>query len=264
MDSVDQANWYPGFGHDREMDWLRNMHDWMISQESGIMAWRCPSMNVTNAAISTSLAAAKSCRNGPLKAGKNSTATRRTGRTSTRENRLPHCGEPVAHQRCGQSLAGCRHRRHQHGSLQHRPRLLAKMVPGRLDQRELPGQFRNWFYSLLAQSTLMADGVGPFKNLFGYSSLDAEDGREMHKSWGNMIEFNEAADVMGADTMRWLYASSKPEQNLRFGYHVAMTRAAASSSRCGMSMPSLSLMPSWMAGRQMAKRPYPTTQPTPS
>jgi isoleucyl-tRNA synthetase len=34
-----------------------------------------------------------------------------------------------------------------------------------------------------------------------------------------MIEFNEAADKMGADTMRWLYASCKPEQNLRFGYH---------------------------------------------
>ncbi|MCA9874557.1 MAG: class I tRNA ligase family protein, partial [Anaerolineales bacterium] len=75
-------------------------------------------------------------------------------------------------------------------------------------------------YSLLAQSTLMADGVGPFKNLFGYATLQAEDGRDMHKSWGNMIEFNEAADQMGADTMRWLYASCKPEQNLRFGYHV--------------------------------------------
>lgn len=66
----------------------------------------------------------------------------------------------------------------------------------------------------------MADGVGPFKSLFGYATLLAEDGREMHKSWGNMIEFNEAAEIMGADTMRWLYASCKPEQNLRFGYHV--------------------------------------------
>ncbi|MCA9982252.1 MAG: class I tRNA ligase family protein, partial [Anaerolineales bacterium] len=58
------------------------------------------------------------------------------------------------------------------------------------------------------------------KNLFGYSTLLAEDGREMHKSWGNSIEFNEAADKMGADTMRWLYASCKPEKNLRFGYTI--------------------------------------------
>jgi isoleucyl-tRNA synthetase len=65
----------------------------------------------------------------------------------------------------------------------------------------------------------MADGVGPFKSLFGYATLLAEDGREMHKSWGNAIEFNDAANKMGADTMRWLYAGSKPEQNLLFGYN---------------------------------------------
>ena len=33
MDVVDQINWVPGFGYDREMDWLRNMHDWMISKK---------------------------------------------------------------------------------------------------------------------------------------------------------------------------------------------------------------------------------------
>ncbi|MCP4417998.1 MAG: class I tRNA ligase family protein, partial [Chloroflexi bacterium] len=71
---------------------------------------------------------------------------------------------------------------------------------------------------LLAQSTVLGDEP-PFLNLFGYSTLLAEDGREMHKSWGNSIEFNEAADKMGADTMRWLYASCKPEQNLLFGFN---------------------------------------------
>ena len=40
----------------------------------------------------------------------------------------------------------------------------------------------------------------------------------MHKSWGNAIEFNEAADRMGVDVMRWLYSSHKPEKNLLFGY----------------------------------------------
>jgi isoleucyl-tRNA synthetase len=42
----------------------------------------------------------------------------------------------------------------------------------------------------------------------------------MHKSWGNMIEFNEAADKMGVDVMRWLFCSHKPENDLLFGYHV--------------------------------------------
>ncbi|HEC34719.1 MAG TPA: isoleucine--tRNA ligase, partial [Chloroflexi bacterium] len=40
----------------------------------------------------------------------------------------------------------------------------------------------------------------------------------MHKSWGNAIEFNEAADRMGVDVMRWLYCRQKPENNLLFGY----------------------------------------------
>jgi isoleucyl-tRNA synthetase len=40
----------------------------------------------------------------------------------------------------------------------------------------------------------------------------------MHKSWGNAIEFNEAADKMGVDVMRWLYCAHKPENNLLFGY----------------------------------------------
>jgi isoleucyl-tRNA synthetase len=43
----------------------------------------------------------------------------------------------------------------------------------------------------------------------------------MHKSWGNSIEFNEAADRMGVDTMRWLYSAHKPENNLLFGFHRA-------------------------------------------
>ena len=41
----------------------------------------------------------------------------------------------------------------------------------------------------------------------------------MHKSWGNSIEFNEAADKMGVDVMRWLYCAHKPENDLLFGYH---------------------------------------------
>ena len=34
-----------------------------------------------------------------------------------------------------------------------------------------------------------------------------EKGREMHKTWGNAIWFDEAAEKMGADVMRWLYCA---------------------------------------------------------
>ncbi len=49
----------------------------------------------------------------------------------------------------------------------------------------------------------------------------AEDGREMHKSWGNAIWFDDAAETMGADVIRWIAASNKPENNLLFGYNRA-------------------------------------------
>jgi hypothetical protein len=45
MDRVEKINWYPGFGYDREMDWLRNMHDWMISKKRywglALPIWEC-------------------------------------------------------------------------------------------------------------------------------------------------------------------------------------------------------------------------------
>jgi len=65
------------------------------------------------------------------------------------------------------------------------------------------------------------DNSPPFLENFSYASLHAEDGREMHKSSGNSIEFNEAADKMGVDVMRWLFCAHKPENNLLFGYHRA-------------------------------------------
>ena len=40
----------------------------------------------------------------------------------------------------------------------------------------------------------------------------------MHKSWGNAIEFDEAANKMGVDVMRWLYCSHRPENDLMFGF----------------------------------------------
>jgi isoleucyl-tRNA synthetase len=43
----------------------------------------------------------------------------------------------------------------------------------------------------------------------------------MHKSWGNAIWFDDAAETMGADVIRWIDASAKPENNLLFGYNRA-------------------------------------------
>jgi isoleucyl-tRNA synthetase len=45
-----------------------------------------------------------------------------------------------------------------------------------------------------------------------------ERGREMHGSWGNMIDAEDAFARMGADVMRWQFCAQPPDRNLLFGY----------------------------------------------
>ena len=113
-----------------------------------------------------------------------------------------------------------------------RPGLLGEVVPGRLHHGELPGQFRNWFYAILAMSTMM-ENQSPFKVLLGHALVRDQTGDEMHKSKGNSIPFDGAADSgyeitnkkgeieehppMGADLIRWLFCRHNPANNINFG-----------------------------------------------
>jgi len=100
------------------------------------------------------------------------------------------------------------------------PEYWAKWFPADFITESFPGQFRNWFYSMLAMSTVLRREP-PFKTIFGYALVFGEDGRPMHKSWGNAIDFDEAAERMGVDVMRWLFAKARPEENILFGWHAA-------------------------------------------
>jgi isoleucyl-tRNA synthetase len=71
---------------------------------------------------------------------------------------------------------------------------------------------------MLAMSAGM-ENREPFKNLFGYALLRDENGEEMHKSKGNAIWFEDAAERMGADVMRWLFLRANPVNNLNFGWN---------------------------------------------
>jgi isoleucyl-tRNA synthetase len=83
---------------------------------------------------------------------------------------------------------------------------------------EMREQIRLWFYSMLFMSVVLDDkGRAPYKRVSAYEKVNAEDGRAMHKSWGNAIWFDDAAEEMGADVMRWMYAHQTPSQNLNFG-----------------------------------------------
>src|SRR5207253_1738908 len=60
-----------------------------------------------------------------------------------------------------------------------------------------------------------------FKTILGHGTVRGEDGRPMHKSAGNAIDFNEAADRAGADVMRWIFARQNPAANVNFGWKAA-------------------------------------------
>jgi isoleucyl-tRNA synthetase len=82
---------------------------------------------------------------------------------------------------------------------------------------EMREQIRLWFYSQLFMSVALT-GKAPFRKVLGYEKMLDERGREMHGSWGNMIDAPDAFTQMGADVMRWLYCAQPPTQNLLFGF----------------------------------------------
>src|SRR5256885_9788524 len=85
---------------------------------------------------------------------------------------------------------------------------------------EMREQIRLWFYSQLFMSVALI-GKSPFRSVLGYEKMLAEDGREMHGSWGNMIDAEDAFERMGSDVMRWQFCAQPPDRNLLFGYGAA-------------------------------------------
>jgi len=221
MDIVqNQTKWYPAFGLDREMDWLRNMHDWMISKKRywglALPIWECECghFEVIGSREELQERAAEGWK-------------QFEGHTPHRpwidavKIRCPKCGRlvsriaDVGNPWLDAGIVGLSTVRYQSD-----PAYWRKWSPADLISESFPGQFRCWFYSLLTMSTVMTRET-PFRRCYTYGLLYAEDGREMHKSWGNAIWFDDAAERMGVDVMRWMYCLHRPEQNLLFGFRRA-------------------------------------------
>ena len=81
---------------------------------------------------------------------------------------------------------------------------------------EMIEQIKLWFYSLLIMSVVLT-GKAPYKNLLTYQYVMYENGGEFHKSGGNSLEADKFADRVGADAVRYLYGSSNPTNDMRFG-----------------------------------------------
>ncbi len=218
MDVTRQIRWIPSFGLERELDWLRNMHDWMISKKRywglALPIWEC-----------------EACGEFTVIGDERELKERAVAGWDEYEGHTPHRpwvdAVRIACPACGAEVSRIADVGNpwldagivSFSTLQYRtdPDYWQRWFPADWISESFPGQFRNWFYSLLAMGTVL-ENRPPFLSCFGYATLLAEDGQEMHKSWGNAIEFNEAADQMGVDVMRWLYCRQKPENNLLFGY----------------------------------------------
>ncbi len=70
----------------------------------------------------------------------------------------------------------------------------AKWFPADFITESFPGQFRNWFYAILAMSTMM-ENRPPMKVLLGHGLVRDQKGEDMHKSKGNAIPFDGAVDT---------------------------------------------------------------------
>ena len=83
---------------------------------------------------------------------------------------------------------------------------------------EMREQVRLWFYSMLFMSVVLEDRA-PYERVLSHNSVIAEDGSRFSKT-GFMIRFDEAAEKIGADTIRYLYAGAPVANDVRFGYNL--------------------------------------------
>ena len=217
MESAKQVRWIPDFGLARELDWLANMSDWCISKKRywglALPIYRCE------------------CGWFDVIGSRDELESRAASGWDDFRDHSPHrpwvdevkvkcgkCGKPVS-------------RIKDVGN----PWLDAGIVPFSTTHyltdndywKEwfpfdfitecFPGQFRNWFYAILAMSTVLEKRT-PFATLLGHALVKDDKGRDMHKSAGNSIDAQEAIATMGADTLRWVFIGHNPVLNLNFGY----------------------------------------------
>ena len=217
-DVTRKIRWIPEFGLARELDWLQNMEDWMISKKRyyglALPIYPC------------------TCGNVDVIGGDEELRERAVEGWDEFEGHSPHrpwvdavkircskCGETVSRiTDVGNPWLDAGIVPYSTLDYRHNRAYWQEWFPADWISESFPGQFRNWFYSLLAMSTVL-ENHEPFRACFGYALARDEKGEEMHKSKGNAIWFEDAAEKMGVDVMRWLFCRANPVANLNFGWH---------------------------------------------
>jgi isoleucyl-tRNA synthetase len=213
---VPTIQWIPPEGEAREMDWLRNMSDWMISKKRfwglALPIWVCGGCEHFTVIGSREELQSRAVEGWDIFDGNSphrpyvDAVKIRCEKCGGLATRIEDVGNPwldagiVPFSTLGYSSDRA---------------MWEQWFPADLVLESFPGQFRNWFYSMLAMSAML-DGRAPFKSLLGHALVRDARGEEMHKSKGNSIAFDEAAEVLGAEVMRYIYAEQKTAQHLNF------------------------------------------------
>ena len=222
--------WMPEFGLQRELDWLKNMDDWLISKKNRYWGLSLPIYECKKCGYFTVIGSKEELKEKAVegwdkfeghsphkpfidlvkikceKCGKVVSRIEDVGNPWLDAGIVPY--STITENNQGEPLYNIDKEKWR------------KWFPADFITESFPGQFKNWFYALIAMSTVM-ENEPPFKRVLGFGTLLGEDGRPMHKSWGNAIEFNEGADKIGVDVMRWMYARQNPSDNMLFGYKKA-------------------------------------------
>ena len=226
MEVTKKIRWIPDFGLERELDWLRNMHDWMISKKRywglALPIYECPAcshVEVIGAQDELRQRAVEGWAefdgHSPHRPWVDAVQIR-CSKCNAVVSRIPDVGNPwldagivpfstLTDPETGQV------------SYLTDKRYWREWYPADFITEAFPGQYRNWFYSMLVMSTVL-ENHEPFRVCLGHAMIRDETGREMHKSSGNMIDFDEGADRIGADVMRWMFVVQNPTLNVNFGY----------------------------------------------
>ena len=226
--------WIPEFGLQRELDWLKNMGDWMISKKRfwGLALPIWVDEETGDFEVIGSPEELKERAVEGYEKLEGHTPHRpwidlvkiRNPKNGNLMSRIPDVGNPWLD-------AGIV----PYSTMKYNTdrEYWKEWFPADFVTESFPGQFRNWFYALLAMSTMMEDKA-PFKVLLGHAMVRDEIGHEMHKSAGNSIPFEGAADEgytiadsktkkpkacapMSADLIRWMFCRHNPVHNINFG-----------------------------------------------
>ena len=217
MEVVQKITWIPSYGKDLELDWLANMGDWMISKKRywglalPIFACDCGWFDVIGGRDELRARAVEGW------AEFDGNSPHRPWVDAIRI-KCPQCGQLVGRiPEVGNPWLDAGIVPYSTAKYNTDREYWREWMPADLVLECFPGQFRNWFYALLSMSTMM-ENKPPFKTLLGHALVRDEQGEEMHKSAGNAIWFDDAAEKMGVEAMRWLYCRQNPVNNLNFGY----------------------------------------------